>query len=226
LARPVTVAIVEDHEVVIDGVRSWIDRDPARRVRVVAAGDSVEAVLAAADGPVDVILLDLELHKVMMTDQAARLSDAGYRVVIFSAHTGPAVVTAALDAGACAYLTKDETREHCVETIVSVATDRPYVTRSLAGAMLADPQLSGREREALLLWFQGMDMASVARRMDITEHTVKQYIDRARVKYARVGRPVPSRFALLARAIEDGLIRPEEVGDYSTNAARGRRCLD
>jgi DNA-binding CsgD family transcriptional regulator len=85
--------------------------------------------------------------------------------------------------------------------------------------MLADPQLSGREREALLLWFQGMDMASVARRMDITEHTVKQYIDRARVKYARVGRPVPSRFALLARAIEDGLIRPEEVGDYNSSAS-------
>ncbi|MEN3303827.1 MAG: two-component system, NarL family, nitrate/nitrite response regulator NarL [Micromonosporaceae bacterium] len=219
LARQVTVAIVEDHEVVIDGVRSWIDRDPTRRVRVVATGDSIEDVLAAATEQVDVILLDLELHKVMVIDQAARLSDAGYRVVIFSAHTGPTVVTAALDAGACAYLSKDETREHCVETIVSVATDRPYVTRSLAGAMLADPQLSGREREALLLWFQGMDMGSVAHRMDITEHTVKQYIDRARVKYARVGRPVPSRFALLARAIEDGLIRPEEVGDYHSSAS-------
>jgi DNA-binding NarL/FixJ family response regulator len=148
----------------------------------------------------------------------ARLSDRGYRVVVFSAHTGPAIVTSALEAGACAFLSKDESREHCVETIVAVATDRPYVTRSLASAMLADPQLSGREREALLLWFQGMDMGSVARRMDITEHTVKQYIDRARVKYARVGRPVPSRFALLARAIEDGLIRPEEVGDYHSNA--------
>jgi two-component system nitrate/nitrite response regulator NarL len=219
LARQVTVAIVEDHEVVIDGVRSWIDRDPTRRVRVVATGDSIEDVLAAATEQIDVILLDLELHKVMVIDRAARLSDAGHRVVIFSAHTGPAVVTAALAAGACAYLSKDETREHCVETIVSVATDRPYVTRSLAGAMLTDPQLSGREREALLLWFQGMDMGSVAHRMDITEHTVKQYIDRARVKYARVGRPVPSRFALLARAIEDGLIRPEEVGDYHSSAS-------
>ena len=48
---------------------------------------------------------------------------------------------------------------------------------------------------------------------------MKQYLDRAREKYARVGRSVPSRFALLARAIEDGLIRPEDVGDYRSAAA-------
>ena len=174
------------------------------------------------------VLLDLELGGVLVLDRVASLSDAGHRVVVFSAHGGPSVVSAALEAGACAYLTKDEAREHCIDTLVAVATDRPYVTRSLAGGMLADPRLSGREREALLLWFQGMDMAAVARRMTktdgsgeaITKDTVKQYIDRARVKYARAGRSVASRFALLARAIEDGLIRPEDVGGYRSTASQ------
>jgi DNA-binding NarL/FixJ family response regulator len=217
--RPVKVAIVDDHEVVLEGIQSWIAKDPGARIVVAGAGSSVDSVLER-DADVDVILLDMEIDKTMMIDRVAQLSDAGYRVVVFSAHTGSAVVTRALEAGACAYLSKEEVREHCVDTIVAVATDRPYVTRSLAGSMLADPQLSGREREALLLWFQGMDMHSVARRMDITEHTVKQYLDRARVKYAKHGRPVPSKFALLARAIEDGLIRPEEIGEYESAAAK------
>lgn len=107
------------------------------------------------------------------------------------------------------------------------ATDRPYVTPTMAHALSADarpqrPQLSEREHLALLLWFQSMSKASVARRMGISEATVRQYIDRARVKYARIGRPAPSKAALLARAIEDGLIRPDEVGTYRSFAAGDR----
>jgi DNA-binding NarL/FixJ family response regulator len=225
LDRPIGVAVIDDHDVVIDGVRSWIAADPAQRVTVVLTGNST-APLLPRPPDVDVVLLDLELAGTLVLDQVVALSNAGHRVVVFSAHGGPAVVSAALEAGACAYLTKDEAREHCIDTLVAVATDRPYVTRSLAGGMLADPRLSGREREALLLWFQGMDMAAVARRMTkpdgdtITKETVKQYIDRARVKYARAGRSVASRFALLARAIEDGLIRPEDVGGYRSTASR------
>jgi two-component system, NarL family, nitrate/nitrite response regulator NarL len=225
--RPVGVAVIDDHQVVIDGVRAWAAADPTQRVRIVLTSGTPDCLLPRPPG-VDVVLLDLELAGVLVLDRVAALSDAGHRVVVFSAHGGPSVVSAALDAGACAYLTKDEAREHCIDTLVAVATDRPYVTRSLAGGMLADPRLSGREREALLLWFQGMDMAAVARRMTktdgsgeaITKDTVKQYIDRARVKYARAGRSVASRFALLARAIEDGLIRPEDVGGYRSTAAQ------
>jgi DNA-binding CsgD family transcriptional regulator len=91
--------------------------------------------------------------------------------------------------------------------------------------MLADrrsdrPALSAQERQALLLWFQGMSKASVASRMLITENTVRQYINRARAKYATAGRPAPSKDALLARAIEDGIIRPGEVALYTSYASR------
>ena len=227
---PLRAAVVDDHEVVIDGVRAWAAADPLHRVDIVLTGTTpatLDALVGPDATPVDVILLDLELSRELMLERIGPLADAGHRVVVFSAHGGPAMVKAALDAGACAYLTKDEAREHCLATLIAVGTDRPYVTRSLAGGMLADPQLSGREREALLLWFQGMDMAAVARRMAksdgsgtaITKDTVKQYLDRARIKYAKAGRAVPSRFALLARAIEDGLIRPEDVGDYRSAAA-------
>ena len=109
--------------------------------------------------------------------------------------------------------------------MLAAADDRPCVTRSQAKAILADPRpgrpaLSGKERQALLLWFQGMSKASVARRMSISENTVRQYIDRARVKYATLGRPAHTKDALLARAIEDGLIQPGDVATYTTLARR------
>jgi DNA-binding NarL/FixJ family response regulator len=135
----------------------------------------------------------------------------------------PAFILEVIEAGACAYVTKDEGREDLVETIVATAQDRPYVTRSHAKGILADarlrrPELSAKERQALLLWFQGMSKASVALRMQISENTVRQYINRARVKYVGVGRSAPTKDALLARAIEDGLIDPSEVGEYRSYA--------
>jgi two-component system nitrate/nitrite response regulator NarL len=133
------------------------------------------------------------------------------------------IVMETLDNGAHAYVSKEEGRDHLVEAVLAAAADRPYVTRSQARAILADqhparPALSQQERQALLLWFQGMSKASVGLRMSISENTVRQYISRARAKYAATGRTAPSKDALLARAIQDGVIRPDEIVPYRSFA--------
>ncbi|MGX7676632.1 response regulator transcription factor [Plantactinospora sp. DSM 117369] len=212
----ITVAIVDDHPVVIEGIRSWLSTEP--RLAVVATGEDPDQVLAAGQPPADVILLDLRLRGRMAIDKVAELSGAGRRVVVYSEHSDSDTILAVLDAGAVAFLAKQEGREHCVDTVLAAASDRPYVPPALAGAIVGDrrtgrPVLSDKEREALLLWFQSMSKASVARRMNISEHTVKQYVDRARIKYARAGRPAATKAALLARAIEDGLVRADEIGN-------------
>jgi len=229
MGRPVTVAIIEDHPVVTEGVASWVRSDPGHRVELVQTAPDL-AGLGAATGagaaqqaPADVIILDLELNGELVTAQIPALVAAGYRVVAFSGHTDPAIVMETLDNGAHAYVSKDEGREHLVEAVLAAAADRPYVTRSQAKAMLADqraarPALSEQERQALLLWFQGMSKASVGRRMSISENTVRQYISRARAKYAATGRTAPSKDALLARAIEDGVIKPGEIVPYQSFA--------
>ena len=221
MERQVTIAIVEDHPVVVEGVTSWVNGDPARRIRIV----QVTSDLADLSPEPDVIVLDLELSGQMITEEIPGLVAGGRRVVVFSAHVDPGIILAVLEAGAYAYVTKEEGRDHLVETIVAAAGDRPHVTRSQAQAILADtrpgrPALSAQERQALLLWFQGMSKASVGRRMAITENTVRQYIDRARMKYAATGRPAPTKDALLARAIEDGLVHPSEVAVYTSWAFR------
>ncbi len=90
----------------------------------------------------------------------------------------------------------------------------------MAGGLLHGVRLSDRERQALQYLFQGMDQTSVARRLrkpdgqPVSVTTVKTYIERARAKFAATGRPCKSNYALLARCVEDGLIRPDEVDDY------------
>jgi len=221
--QPVTVTIVEDHPVVAEGVASWIRSDAGQRVRLAHTAPDLTWLRAEPRPAADVVILDLELSGELVTAEIPSLVAAGYRVVAFSGHTEPAIVMEALENGAHAYVSKDEGRDHLVAAVLTAAADRPYVTRSQARAMLADqrparPALSEQERHALLLWFQGMSKASVGRRMSISENTVRQYISRARAKYAATGRTAPSKDALLARAIEDGVIKPDEILPYKSFA--------
>jgi two-component system nitrate/nitrite response regulator NarL len=223
MEQQVTVAIVEDHPVVTEGVASWIRSDPGQRVRLVQTARDLTALRAGSRLAADVVILDLELAGELVTGQIPGLVAAGYRVVAFSGHSDPAIVMETLDNGAHAYVSKDEGSDHLVEAVLAAASDRPYVTRSQARAMLADqrparPTLSEQERQALLLWFQGMSKASVGRRMSVSENTVRQYITRARAKYAATGRTAPSKDALLARAIEDGVIKPGDIIPYQSFA--------
>jgi two-component system, NarL family, nitrate/nitrite response regulator NarL len=222
--QQVTVAIIEDHPVITEGVASWIRSDPGQRVRLVQTALNLADFRAVLRPSADVVILDLELSGELVTAQIPGLVAAGYRVVAFSGHTDPAIVMETLDNGAHAYVSKEEGREHLVEAVLAAAADRPYVTRSQARAFLADqrparPELSQQERQALLLWFQGLSKASVGRRMSISENTVKQYFSRARAKYAATGRTAPSKDALLARAIEDGVIKPGEIVPYQSFAS-------
>jgi two-component system, NarL family, nitrate/nitrite response regulator NarL len=232
MEQQVTVVIIEDHPVVTEGVTSWIRSDPGQRVRLVHAARDLAGLRAVSPLSAEVVILDLELSGELVTGQIPGLVAAGYRVVAFSGHSDPVIVIETLDNGAHAYVSKDEGSDHLVEAVLAAAADRPYVTRSQAKAMLADqraarPELSEQERQALLLWFQGMSKASVGRRMSISENTVRQYISRARAKYAATGRTAPSKDALLIRAIEDGVIKPGEIVQYKSFArdAAGRPSL-
>jgi two-component system nitrate/nitrite response regulator NarL len=224
MAGPVSVAIVDDHPVVIEGVSSWLARDPEHRVEVVHTTSTLDGLSEGRGPTADVVVLDLLIGGQLIVDQIPRLAAAGRRVVAFSAHLDAELILNVLEAGAVGYVTKDEANDHLVDAILAASGNRPYVTRSQAGGMLSDtrpdrPRLSRQERQALRLWFQGMNKSSVARRMSITENTVRQYIDRARIKYASAGRPAPTKDALLARAIEDGLITPAEVRGYRSYAS-------
>ncbi|OMC39080.1 hypothetical protein A5740_03065 [Mycobacterium sp. GA-1841] len=73
------------------------------------------------------------------------------------------------------------------------------------------PRLSNREQEALLNWLRHDSKRVAAAQMYVTEHTLSTHIERIRRKYDAVGRAAPTKAAMLARALQDGLIDIDDL---------------
>ncbi|WP_342216093.1 LuxR C-terminal-related transcriptional regulator [Nocardia farcinica] len=71
---------------------------------------------------------------------------------------------------------------------------------------LGDLRLSARERQVLVAWLLGDSKGAASRKLYLSSSTVMTHIARIRDKYAAVGRPAPTKAALLARALQDGLV--------------------
>lgn len=211
----VRVAIIDDHDVVHAGVEAWCSQaDPP--IKVIGNFKSPREFFAAfPDLPtedVDVVVIDPQLDGNRPEFHTLRkLCDAGQCVVVYSDMSADEVILTSLDFGAVTYLVKSEGKRHLIAAIEAACTEVPYVGPTMAKA-LATNQLSGRiklserEKQVLLAWFQTESKDLVAKRLYIAPATVRTHLQRARAKYAAVGRPAPTKSALLARAIEDGIL--------------------
>ena len=213
--QPVRIGVIDDHAIIHDGISGWcaIAEPP---ITIVASFTSPE-VFARELPPLDVVVLDLQFDQRRPDlSTVRRLSDHGYRVIVFSQHTATDLVLECLDLGAVTYLSKSEGREHLIAAIHAACTVQPYLGPTMAKAMKNDPAsnkptLSAREQEVLLCWFQTETKGLVAKRLYITVGTVDTHLARIRLKYAAVGREAKTKAALLGRAIQDGLITADEL---------------
>ena len=208
---PVTVAIVDDHPAVVEGVRAWCTAAEPPIV-VVASGDRPGVAAAGPGAAADVVVFDLLLDAgIPFFHALAQLVDAGRRVVVYSQAVDNDTILRCLELGVATYLTKAEGPEHLIPALLAAARDRPYISPALGGAMAGDrrperPALSEREREVLLAWFESDSKNLVAARFGLSAKTIDTYIGRVRIKYAEVGRPATTKAALVARALQDGLV--------------------
>ena len=212
----ISVVVVDDHPVVIAGVRAWCSlADPP--IQVLDAGPTVATAWLPPGNGADVVVFDLQLD---LTGPAygdlKRLVDAGRQVVVYSMRADRETVLNCLDIGAFTYLTKAEGEDHLVAATQAAARNVPYLPPMLSGAFGTDnrpdrPKLSPRETEVLLEWFRSESKEMVAKRLNLTVRRVNACLERARIKYANVGRPAPTKAALVARAIQDGLVRADEL---------------
>lgn len=222
------VAVVDDHEVVREGVR-LVSMTSQADVKLVGSASGVPGLLdqlgrdpenpaLTAQGATriecEVVLLDLSLDDMSRpATNVELLRAAGMKVLIFSIGENAALIREALRAGALGLVRKSDPLEHAIEEARNIAEGRPVITKELAAAIDGDVEfsrasLSPREQETLRLYASGFAQVQVARRMGIKQSAVKTNIDRIREKYARVGRPAPTKIDLRIRAIEDGLVEP------------------
>jgi len=213
----IRVAVIDDHPLIHGGVREWC-RDSEPPITVATTCENPGEFLAARP-PVlaDVVILDLQFgNSAPDVDALQDICALGYRVVVLSHYTEPDLVLDCLDRGVVVYLSKGEKPEHVVAAVHAAATDRPYQSLTMAKAMQLGrspnrPHLSDQERNVLLEWFQTESKALVAKQLYLATGTIDTYLARIRTKYASVGRPAPSKAALVARAIQDGLVTPDEL---------------
>lgn len=223
----ITVAAVDDHPIVLDGIAAWLSAGRGGADRAVAGGaggcgaDGIDVVGTAATvaellaGPgrhADVVLLDLDLRDGTAAERnVAAIRAAGPAVLVLAASDKPRTVRAAIRAGAGGYVLKSEPTAKVRAAIAAVAAGLDWISPRLAYIFATDddpdrPALSPQEARALRLYATGMPMKSVARRMTLSEETVKQYVARVRDKYARAGRAAPTKIELYHRAVEDGYL--------------------
>lgn len=214
-----SIAVIDDHDVIHSGIRSWCAAADPPIVVFDCYFDS-ESFLAANPAPserVQVVVVDLELTSRKPDFEALqRITDAGHRVVVYSHLEHNEVVLRCLDLGAVTYLVKSEGKRHLIEALQAAGTDTAYIGPRMAGALHSDvsvgrPALADRERQVLVAWFQTESKQLVGERLYISPATVRTHLQRIRVKYAAVGRPAPTKAALVARAIQDGMISVDDL---------------
>lgn len=204
----VRLAIVDDHELVRDGLRALLEREPLPGFVIVYCGDSVSGAIEAAP---TVTLLDIELDAGAegVAANTTTLRAAGSVVLLISAHDEPLAIRDGMRAGALGFVPKRVSYGQLAEALDTVAGDELYLSVDLASmlASAADtPDLSARELDALRLYASGLKLVAVARQMGISPHTAKEYLDRVRQKYQQVGRQARTRTELYAAASRDGLL--------------------
>ena len=211
------VVLVDDHELVRQGVQALLQREPDIEV-VGEAGDGLAALELVERVRPDVLVADLMLPGLgglELTRQAARRSP-GTRVVVLSMHAAEPLVLEALDRGASAYVLKDAGIAELVRAIREAARGRrylspplsdkavsAYVWRKAEGAATGDPYeaLTPRERQVLHLGAEGLTNAAVAKRLGISARTAETH--RARVLHKLALR---NQTELVRWAIDRGII--------------------
>lgn len=206
------LVIIDDHELVREGLRVLIESQPHAPVSVVYGGESVDGAMNA---DADVALLDVHLgpNSADVATNCRRLTAAGIGVLLISAFDDSAAIRAGLSVGALGFVPKRVSYRELSAALESVIADEMYLSVDLASMLAAAvdvPELSPRERDALRLYASGLTLVAVAADMGISPHTAKEYLDRVRAKYRQVGRPASTRTDLFVQASRDGLLADDE----------------
>ncbi|HJV13259.1 MAG TPA: response regulator transcription factor, partial [Propionibacteriaceae bacterium] len=196
----VKVLLADDQRILRDGFRLILESTGEFTV-VGEAGDGWEAVDLALQLDPDVVLMDIRMPRMDGIEATKRIvaSRPQCRVLVLTTFDLDEYVLGALDAGASGFLLKDVTRDELTSAVRRVAQGdallAPSVTRRVVEEFIrsrkARPASTGvealqtlttRERETLDLLAQGWSNAEIARRLFVSEHTVKTHVGNVLMK--------------------------------------------
>jgi DNA-binding NarL/FixJ family response regulator len=181
MPNEITVLIVDDHEVVREGLRLSLSRAP--HVRVVGeAADGRAAIELAERRKPNVVIMDVRMPGLDGLDATKELmeKEPNSAVLIFTAYSERSLLARGLESGAKGYFLKEAPHETLVRAIEKVANGDSFIDPALMPAFLSgkdrEDMLTAREREILQLLADGMSNADAAQRLFISQETVKSHV--------------------------------------------------
>ncbi len=213
----IKVMIVDDHQVVRQGLRTFLDLHDDILV-IGEAADGAAAVELARQSPPDVVLMDLVMPGMdgITATQHIKTLGAGIKVIALTSFAEDDKVFPAIQAGACCYLLKDVTPDALVEAIRAAQRGEsrlhPEVLRRLMQQVVAQPgsvpppdhpPLTEREGQVIRLVAQGKSNREIAEALVISGKTVKAHISNILGKL-----DLQDRTQMAIYALKSGLVDP------------------
>ncbi len=206
MADQIRVLIVDDHPVVRQGLRTFLDLQDD----ITVVGESADGESCVADAETlapDVILLDLRMPGADGVAALHGLRERGNpaRVLVITSFTEPSTVLPAVRAGASGYVYKDVDPPALAAAIRSVHAGHvllhPDVARLLAAGDARPADLTPRERDVLVEVARGRSNREIARELSVSEKTVKTHVSAV---LAKLG--VQDRTQAALHAVRSGLV--------------------
>jgi len=202
------VLLVDDHELIREGLAGVIDLEPDLDV-VAQAGTVARALELYDELSPEVVIADLQLQDGTGLDilRAIRKQSNTTGVVVLTMHSGDEQIFAAMEAGASGFVGKDAPSQEVVRAARHAAVSpRSFVCSGLVGAMMRrqtseSTRLSDREHDVLLLLADGLGAAEIGRKLYLSESTAKSHIARI---YQKLG--AANRAQALVTAMRIGLL--------------------
>jgi DNA-binding NarL/FixJ family response regulator len=185
-----TIALCDDHPIVLNGLQNLIESEPDFEI-VGTATDGLAALKLIAEKLPDIALIDISMPELNGIALARRLRQEApsVRVVVLTVYEDRAFLKQALDAGVRGYLLKRSAAESLIQAARAVLTGGIYVDPAMADRMFVNntprqgrkgetpmmPALTERESEVLKLTALGFTNKETARRLDIGVKSVETY---------------------------------------------------
>jgi DNA-binding NarL/FixJ family response regulator len=181
MPEEITCLIVDDHEVVREGLRLSLSRAP--HVRVVGeASDGEHAVALVERRKPKVVIMDVRMPGMDGLEATKHILEKrpDTAVLIFTAFSERSLLARGLESGAKGYILKEAPHETLLKAIDKLAAGESYIDPELMPAFLSGKEgtdmLTAREREILQLLADGMSNADVAAKLFISQETVKSHV--------------------------------------------------
>lgn len=182
------ILIADDHQIVVDGIRSLLD--PLDGIIIIGAASSGrDAVLLSNQHKPDIVIMDISMPDLNGIDAARQITqnNPDCKVIILSMHSSKSFVTQALEAGVSGYILKQSAFRELESAIRAIVSGEIYLSPKITGIVVNDyirnvssidstsAQLTSREREIVQLIAEGKSSKEIADILHTSPKTIENH---------------------------------------------------